>query len=317
MRAQMTGAAIALAAGMGAILLGGVAVAVQVSGSTPSAQALVTAARPGQTIVLPAGDYGTLTIANRRFAQPIRIDARSARFTGIVIRSSQGIYVDGGTIIGPGRRSYGVQIHRSDNVRISNMTITGAHRGIVMALSTNVQAVGNQLTGLISDGINVAQSQRVVVERNVCRNFNPEPAVYAENGALLDDGDHPDCIQGWSRPDAPPTGDVRVVGNRAEGYMQGVFFGNHVRDGINDGGFDRVVIRDNSVTVSMPNGIVLASGRDSEVINNQVRTVAGAVAPNDPTRSVKANLRITNGVNVRVCGNVVSAVPTAPGQQRC
>lgn len=317
MRTQMTGIAVAVAGATVAIALGGVALALQ-SGSTSSvAQAMVLAARPGQTITLPAGDHGALVLSNLRFDQPIRINASAARFSSIVIRSSRGITIDGGTVIGPGGRSYGVHVDRSTGISINGMAITGAHRGMVIARSVNVQAVGNQFVGLLSEGVNIAQSQRILIERNVCRNFNPIQPTYNADGSLLRDGDHPDCIQGWSRPDAPPTSDVRIIGNRAEGYMQGVFFGNHVRDGVDDGGFDRITIRDNIVRVSMPNGISLSAARNSEVINNQVLTIPGSMSVRDPNRSIRANLNIRNGVNVRACGNRVDAVPTAIGQQPC
>ncbi len=316
MRVQMTGMAIAVAAAIVAVALCGVALAWQPAGAS-SAQAMVDAARSGQTITLPAGDHGALTITSRRFAQPVRINAAGARFSSIVVRGSQGIYIAGGTVIGPGGRSYGVHIDRSNNVRITDMSITGAHRGIVIGRSTDVQTVGNQLVGLLAEGINVAQSQRILVARNACRNFNPIPATYRPDGSLLRDGDHPDCIQAWSRPDAPPTSDVRVIGNTADGYMQGVFFGNHVRDGVDDGGFDRIVIRDNIVRVSMSNGIMLGSARNSEVVGNQVLTIPGSMSARDRTRPIRANLSISNPTNVRACGNRVDAVPNAPAALPC
>lgn len=317
MRTQMTGIAVALAGVTVAIALGGVALALQ-SGATPSvAQAMVFAARPGQTITLPAGNHGALVITNLRFDQPIRINASAARFSSIVIRNSRGITIDGGTVIGPGGRSYGVQIDRSNRIAVNDMAISGSHRGMVIGRSTDVQAVGNQFVGVLAEGVNVAQSQRVLIERNICRDFNPIPPTYRADGSLLRDGDHPDCIQGWSRPDSPPTSDVRIIGNRAEGYMQGIFFGNHVRDGVDDGGFDRITIRDNIVRVSMSNGISLGSARNSEVINNQVLTIPGSVSVRDRTRAIRATMHIRRGVNVLACGNRVDAVPNAPGQLPC
>jgi Periplasmic copper-binding protein (NosD) len=316
MQKQLSGVFLTALAGGVAVVACGVAFAWQTS-SGGSASAMVANARAGQTLTLPAGNQGTLLIVNRNFSQPVRINASGSRFTAIVIRNSSGITIEGGSVVGPGGRSYGVHIDQSNGIRIANMAISGAHRGIVMGKSREIQIVNNQLVGVIAEGINIAQSQRVLVQGNVCRDFNPTVATYAANGSRITDGDHPDCIQAWSRPGWAPTGEVSIIGNTADGEMQGIYFGNMMRNGVNDGGFDRVSIRDNRVRVSYSNGIVLAGARNSEVVNNHVLTVPGSVSTRDPSRTINAMLRITAAVNVRACGNVVEARPTTYGTARC
>ena len=275
----------------------------------------IAAAKSGETINVKPGNYGPITLSNLRFAKPVRLLAGGANFSGIVLRDIAGIEWIGGTVTGPGGRSYGINIASSRNVRIESMTITGAHRGIVIDRSANVAIVGNRLTGLISDGIDIALSHGVRVERNSCRNFSPTPAVYDAAGKNIKDGDHPDCIQAWSRPTAPPTSDLTIIGNDIEGRMQGIFLGNHVRNGVDDGGFDRVVIRGNRMKIAVGNGIAVGGGRNVLVTDNDVGTIPGSMLPNRPI-PIKASIRI-NGEGAVACGNRVEAVPQGVGTQPC
>ena len=138
---------------------------------------------------------GVLTIRRKTFDPSITIDAGATTLTGIVLDQADGVTIKGGTIIGPGGRSYGVSIRSSANIRIADMQITGAHRGVVVNESRNIALTGLNLVGLISDGINIALSRKVLVEGNRCRNFRPNIATYDANGKRIRDGDHPDCIQ--------------------------------------------------------------------------------------------------------------------------
>lgn len=103
-----------------------------------------------------------------------------------------------------------------------------------------------------------------------------------------------------------------VENNDIDGVMQGVFFGNHVRNGVDDGGFDRVIIRNNRVRVDHPNGIVLANGRNSVVTGNHVSTLPGAVNPRRPGARVRTMIRVGGGTNNQVCENIASDFPGSP-----
>lgn len=315
-------APIAWMAGIAAALCGGVLLALpgksqKIDPVTPAnLERALEQAGGGAKIVLTPGDYGAVAFPARNFRPALQIDARAARFTGITLAKVSGVAIKGGTLRGPGGRSYGISISEARNIRISDMRIGGAHRGIVVNQSENVTLIGNKLTGLISDGINVAYSKRIRVERNSCADFRPTPAIYDATGKRLRDGDHADCIQAWSRPQFAPTSDLTIVGNEADGLMQGIFLGNHVRDGVDDGGFDRVVIRGNRVRVGMPNGILVSNARGGEVTDNVVRTTPGAVLPNRPGWAVRAKLLVKDST-VRVCGNSVESLPGSPGTEPC
>ena len=272
-------------------------------------------AKGGETIRLAPGEYGIVRFPRVTFSPAITIDAAGATFTGLVLNKVSGVTVRGGAVVGPGGRSYGVMIRSSDDIRIENMRISGAHRGVVVGESSNIALVGNELTGLISDGINVALSDHVLVQRNRCHDFSPNLAVFDAAGNKLRDGDHPDCIQAWSRPTRAPVSDVRVLDNVAEGNMQGIFFGNHTRNGVNDGGFDRITIRGNRLKVTMA-GVVLDEARDSVVEDNHVELFPGPVFPTKPSFRLKPNVRVSGERN-RACANVVTTGGLNQGNGRC
>ena len=272
-------------------------------------------AKGGETITLAPGEYGVVKFPARTYVPAITLMAGSARFTGLVLKKVEGVSINGGTVTGPGGRSYGVLINGARNITVEGMTITGAHRGIVLGRSDRVRVSGNTLTGLLSDGIDVSNASNVVVRGNTCRDFSPRPTTFDAAGKRLTVGDHPDCIQGWSRPPTPMS-DVLVENNDMEGKMQGVFFGNHVRNGVNDGGYDRIIIRNNRVRVTHPNGIVIYDARDSIVTGNTVSTYPGPVNPRSG-RPNRSNIRVKDGVRTIVCGNRIADFPNTPPTRRC
>lgn len=283
--------------------------------ATPATlKAHLVAAKGGETIRLAPGDYGVVTFPRRTYSPAITLDASQATFTGLVVMKGGGVTVKGGKVVGPGGRSYGISIRGADGVRIEGMRISGAHRGVVINESENVALVGNELTGLISDGIDIALSRKILVQRNRCHNFSPSLSVFDSSGKKIREGDHPDCIQAWSRPSHPPTSDIQVLDNIIEApRMQGIFFGNHVRNGVDDGGFDRVVIRGNRLKVNML-GITLGNARDSVVENNRVDVYPELVFPERPRFRIKPGVRIVNG-NATGCGNVVQDGPNHGGSK--
>jgi hypothetical protein len=104
--------------------------------------------------------------------------------------------------------------------------------------------VGNRFDGCRSDGLDIAQSQRVLVLANQAVNFQPKRKTYSADGKLLKDADHSDGFQFWSVKGSPPTADLTFIGNYAEGEIQGI-------SGFNpgSGGYDRITMRWNWVDV--------------------------------------------------------------------
>ncbi len=286
--------------------------------SLAEANSLISSVAPGQTIKLTSGVTGTLTISGKTFSPAITIDATDATLTAIVIRSSNGVKFRGGTIVGGGRDTHGINIGQSSDIDITGMNITATDHGIVVYQTKGMRIADNKLYGLISDGIDLAESREIAVTGNSCRDFNPAPRIYDASGVMIQDGDHADCIQAWSRPTSPPTSDIQIIGNYAEGEMQGIFLGNKVRDGVNDGGFDRITIKNNYVDLALGNGIRIVDGRGSIIEGNKVYTIDGSTIFDGTNYfTVKTNLSVAGGYTQSLCGNYVEKVPTAPGQGPC
>ena len=282
----------------------------------------------GDTIVLEPGVYPGVVITNRTFQTPLVIEARGATLEGFRAKNVSGLTIKGGQFRVPApvtKPSTGQQVYggatRFDNVSHLTMTdglftgpgappgasgpfgegygvfvVTGADitvtggkfqglkNGIVLSRVEGFNLTGNRFTANRSDGINVGEGRKGVIEKNECL------------GTRIRDKEHPDCIQLWSRPTSPPVSDVVIRGNRAEGAMQGIGMFNHNRNGVNDGGFDRITIEDNDMRVGYPHGIALMEGRNSVVRNNRVSTLPGA----------RWRAGISVGQTQR-CGNVVGA----------
>ncbi|QGP78195.1 right-handed parallel beta-helix repeat-containing protein [Sphingobium sp. CAP-1] len=235
--------------------------------ATPvTAQRVVDTARPGAMIRLAPGDYGRLTIKNRQWKQPITIDAKAATLKLAIIQSD-GVILRGGTFsgaMGAGGEGYAILLRQARRISFESPTMRASMRGLVIDRSSDVRVTRATITDMRIDGINIASSQRVTVTDSSCSNFDTGEA-------------HPDCIQMWSRPDRGITQDVTLLRNRSVGKMQGFTGFNHVRNGVNDGGFDRITIKDSFVAgEDAPRGIFLGDCRDCVVTGNRAQTLPGA-----------------------------------------
>jgi parallel beta-helix repeat protein len=248
--------------------------------------AKIAKAQPGDTITLEPADYGTVTIT-RRFTKPLVIKAAGSKLK-LVFRNARGIELRGGLVTGAkgqGKAGYGISIDHSSFIKITGVTFADDRRAIVINVSSDVEVADVELTGMLVDGIDIAESQRITVRDSECRDFNSAPPV------------HPDCVQMWSKPGGI-TSDVVIENNKALGRgMQGFTGFNHVRDGVDDGGFDRITIVGNQVQGDFPQGIALYSCRQCRVANNTTSRLAGA--------RHKVSINIVNSPDAVVSGNDV------------
>ena len=228
-------------------------------------------AQPGDRIVLAPADYGNVGLRDRVYPVPLVIDAGAARLhlevdnvTGLAITGGDftaSAGVDLATSNGPD--GWGARVSGSHNVSFANPMFSGAVRGLMIDRSTDVAVTDATLVRIVSDGIDVANSQRVAVTGSICSQFSPR------------DGDHPDCVQLWSSPGALPTADVKIRDNIAVGPgMEGFSGFNH--PDIGQLGFDRITITGNLVVGDYPEGVALYDARNSRVIGNRVWTLPGA-----------------------------------------
>lgn len=294
--------------------------------ATPETAATVFAkAQGGDTVVLGRGHYvGAKGLSNRTFDPPLKIDARAAALERWAISKVQGLEINGGTwrngclpaacynyalrfdggarikvlagaFIGPEVAEPGVAYQRADgygvgfigttDVELVGNAFVNFKTGAVLNKVSRFKVAGNRFNRMRSDGLAIGQGWVGLIEGNIC------------DGTRTLSTEHPDCIQLWSRPDAPPTSDIAIRRNLAVGEMQGVFLGNHVRAGVDDGGFDRVHIEENDVWGAYPNGVALYAGRASTVRNNRTRTVPGA----------PYIVRVITTGDVQRCGNTAEA----------
>ncbi len=268
-----------------------IALAVLAADPTTLTSALA-AAHPGDTVRLVAGNYGPVAIKSRAFDPPLTIDASSAVVAGVTILNSSGIRWTGGTLQGDpaayGTVTYGLRATASSAITIDGVHINDYRTGIVFDHISGGAVTGNWLTRMWSDGVDLAASRGITVAHNACSEFAPAPAA------------HPDCIQLWSVPDSPPTADITITANSAVGSMQGIDMFDHVNDGVDEGGFDRISVTGNTVLNTYGDGIMVYSCRGCSVRNNNVASL--------PNYINKAQLYVTGG-SVDQCGNTVAMVP--------
>lgn len=243
-----------------------IAAAGVVAANPMTAQQVINGAAPGAIVKLAPGKYPRLMIRGKRWVRPVVIDASGAMLTLNIVQSG-GIIVRGGTFgdaLGKGPDGYAMMVRSSENIAIENVALKNSIRGLIIAQSRNVRVTQAKITGMKIDGINIASSQKIAVTDSICSDF--------------DSGDaHPDCVQLWSRPNKGVTQDVLIARNRSIGKMQGFGGFNHVRNGVDDGGFDRITIKDNYVAGGKwPRGVFLNACRDCTITGNIAETLPGA-----------------------------------------
>lgn len=293
-------------------------------------------AKGGETLVLGAGDYRDISLEHRHFSPALVIDAHAATIHALQMRDVSGLRILGGAFRlgvpkinaetgeprypptingekvndieirdiqseGPGHvepngdkvygEGAGVKINVGSKISVVNGDFKGFKVGIVLSEVDDFHLDGNTFSIMRSDGIDVALSHKGLIENNHCAS------------TMIRDKEHPDCIQAWSRPNVAPTSDLLIRKNKVSGGTQGISLFNHTRQGVNDGGFDRITIEDNDLTVGYPDGISIAEGRSSVVRNNRVRTSPGA--------RWRASINLTG--DVKRCGNVVEPGAGKPG----
>ena len=226
--------------------------------------ALLTIDAPGSIIAL-TGTCDPIAITGRKFSPPVTIDATAATLSSVSLNGVSGLTWRGGTFSGAGKLSTAWSAGGSDHIAIENATMTGYLRNsIILGGSSDFRIVGNVMSHAGADGIDIAMSRRGLIYRNTCS----DPDTTA--------GAHPDCVQLWSRPSNPPVSDIAIVGNTATGAMQGFSGFNHIRGGIDDGGFDRITVIDNTAGVAMPDGIYFTDCRSCLFVQNHFITPKGA-----------------------------------------
>ncbi len=222
------------------------------------------------------------------------------------MRDVSGLTWRGGAFDGGDTERNGINVYTADHIVIDGATFRHFTRnGIGLGMVSDARIVNNTITDSGSDGIDVAMSRRVVLDHNRCVDFHPTA------------GAHPDCIQLWSRPTAPPTADIAITNNEASGDMQGFTMFNHVRPDdegkpTDDGGFDRITVENNVARVTNWHGIAVYSCRHCLVRHNRVESL-----PNPQFPKARAWIKVVGGEDVTSCDNRALSWPGDAGRERC
>ncbi|MCS6986275.1 MAG: right-handed parallel beta-helix repeat-containing protein [Sphingomonadaceae bacterium] len=182
---------------------------------------------PANATLVVSGSCGPITLSDR--TQPIRIigsqsaDPRSGprvSIRGLQLLNSREVEWVGGHfeapegIQGTGPNGYGINIRRSQNVRLQRVHVSNAGRAIVINSSDNVSIHGSYIENVRSEGINFVDSDGLQLVGNTFRNFSPTPtrctlpdgqvlfrvrrSLCEGLGGTWRDGSHPDVFQTWN-----------------------------------------------------------------------------------------------------------------------
>jgi hypothetical protein len=271
--------------------------------------AALNAAKPGDTLVL-VGDFPALRWGKRSFDPPLVLDMTKATVSGpwywgsldgvtfkggkwrglnpLRIDKASRITIDGGDFQNPGLPDgNGFWVIGGSQITVRNTTFSQFERGCVFSKVDGIVVENSGFDRMRSDGISMGE----------CRNVRVTGCAF--HGTRIVGTEHPDAVQLWSRPTSPPTSDVVVEDNVIVGMTQGVFLGNHVRAGVDDGGFDRVTIRRNRIVGGYPQGIHVTAGRGVTVEDNTVSTY--------PAARYRASINLVGCSDVIRTGNTVAA----------
>jgi Right handed beta helix region len=269
----------------------------KVSTATALTKALAQA-KSGDRILLASGNYGAVSIKNLSFvadvtimsanaAKPAVIDSLTVRgsshilFQGLEIGHAltanepafttfgdvsgsknigfDSVYFHGSLDSNATNDGNGLKVTGSSSISIKNSRFEQVGRGVLFSSTTDISLTGSTFIGIRSDGADFGDVQRVLIDRNVFRDFD------------LVSGDHPDAIQFWTKGTTRASTDIVISNNQIlQGNgsgMQGIF----LTDQVGTLPFANVSIVNNLGYVSeMYNGIMVSNGKNVTVAGNTI-----------------------------------------------
>lgn len=286
----------------------------------------LNAASPGDTIIVPAGDYGPVSLRWNSFSPAVTLQfEQGAVIETMQLRDVTGVIFDNLTIsagiAADPKRNYAVFVQRGgdltfkdshfswaidgdpsndgpalvfdgvDGIRIENSHFSDMRDGVIIRSSSNVEIWGSHFTDLLKDGINLSGTDNVVIRENACTDFRIIPGFNA----------HPDCIQLQAGSRAIANTNVLIADNvmliQDGEQAQGIF----VKSKYANEPHRQITIENNLIRQSVTLGIYAENVEDLSIRNNDVLPSFDAdydprIVVNDPS------------TNVLIEGNTVSRI---------
>jgi hypothetical protein len=195
---------------------------------------------------------------------------------------------------------YGVQFQAVQDVSLTNSTITGFHRQVVMGSVTRGLIDGNMLRDRRTTAIVGADLTDVTVSNNTVQGVRPWRIGQTPVG------DHVDGMAFWSGPgQTHPNDNLKILGNRILQYggpsILGVWF-----QGSASAPFTNLTVSGNLIAIANNQGIALWNVTGGSITNNDLVTVQ--VAGVEVAKQRPAILLLDAVSGVLATGNRVGAV---------
>jgi nitrous oxidase accessory protein NosD len=305
----MPGFVLARIVGLGVFACAAVAAQANVFNATSSNLASVMAMAQGGNTIILSGAFPETTLRNLNYTTPLLLDATSAIFAnGLALSNVRGITVkggvfgsatavprigrgidvfnggdvriDGGSFLGPGSGT-GILMRNLSGAIVENASFSGLRLGAGFTNVSQSRLTGNLFTRQTSDGMNVVDSDNVLINNNICRDFAPST------------GAHPDCLQLWATAGQPMQEYISVINNQAYGPTQGF---TSFDPSTGSGRF--LLFQGNVVATSFPQGIACYGCFDSQVLNN--------IVSNTPDARFRTSINVVGGAGNTVSGNTLT-----------
>lgn len=314
-------------------------------------KAALTAAQGGETIVLAAGDYGSLALSGIQFTQPVRIvtdPAAPAVLHGLKLADVNGLEFDGLTfdfVYKPGmtRSVEKFQIDQSSGITIRNARFDGddaygtgtlddgygTGTGLAISYSRDIALIDSEITGFMK-GLKIRTSSNLLIQGNDLHDMRSDTISLSEvRNLLIEDNhlhdrrmppgsaDHADFIQTQTKNASQPISGLTIRGNLLDigdgSAMQSLFLSNQaVAAGAGAAMYHQnVVIEDNIILNAQPNGIFIGATDGLVLRNNTVLEADPATGSGSGAPRISVEAASTH---VEITGNIAAGINGPAGQ---
>lgn len=234
-----------------------------------------------------------------------QVTLRDCRFAGDVAQG--GPVADDGHATG-----IGLTVDRAADVLIEGNHFVTFYRGLVVSDSDRIAVVGNEVSGVRSDGMNFVADQGLLVADNFIHDF--------QTSALS--GDHPDMIQFWTAGTTRPTQDVVIRDNvlhaGAGSWTQSILMGNEMIAQGQAGPemrYRNITITGNVIVNAHLHGISLGEADGVRIAHNTLIHLAQADGEEDNPDLWTPRINLTpTSDNVTIEGNASAGIAGAEGR---